>query len=271
VSIRTVYRDIDALSQQAFRCVAKQGVGYRLEAGYHLPPLNLTAEEAEALALGARVLATWSDGAVAGKAAAALAKIRAVLPASGQAGVDQDIFWAPQWVERHAPKVDLLELKRAAQRRRVLVIEYEALNGARTTRTVRPLSINYSASLAVSGLVRAGERFPVFPARSYRVHGANRRIFRDEDGKRLADFKRVKGEEARLQKLRRVSEPDACDIGGRSAFRAKTLSYSPLVQHILVDERFVPSFPPPPLRTTPARVRGFSPHSVPPGAGEGAA
>ncbi len=69
VSIRTEYRDIDAL---------------------------VTTEEAEALALGARVLAIWSDRAVAGQAASALAKMRAVLPASGQAGVDQDLFWTPQ-------------------------------------------------------------------------------------------------------------------------------------------------------------------------------
>ncbi|HEU0045608.1 YafY family protein [Sphingomonas sp.] len=199
VSIRTVYRDIDALVATGVPVRGEAGVGYMLEAGYHLPPLNLTAEEAEALALGARVLATWSDGAVAGQAAAALAKVRAVLPASGQAGVDQDIFWAPQWVERHAPRVDLLELKRAAQRRRVLVIEYEALDGARTTRTVRPLSINFFGPvwLLAAWCELAGDFrcFRLDRIDSVTLTGA---IFRDEDGKRLADFKRIKGEEARV-------------------------------------------------------------------------
>jgi predicted DNA-binding transcriptional regulator YafY len=153
VSIRTVYRDIDALVATGVPVRGEAGVGYTLEAGYHLPPLNLTAEEAEALALGARVLAIWSDGAVAAQAAAALAKIRAVLPAQGQAAVDQHIFWAPQWVERNAPKVDLLELKRAAQGRRVLMIEYEALNGVRTTRTVRPLGVSWWMISVVFGLI----------------------------------------------------------------------------------------------------------------------
>ena len=197
-SIRTIYRDIDALVATGVPVRGEAGVGYVLEAGYHLPPLNLTAEEAEALALGARVLATWSDGAVAGQAAAALAKIRAVLPASGQAGVDQDIFWAPRWVERHAPKVDLLELKRAAQRRRVLVIEYEALNGARTTRTVRPLSINFFGPvwLLAAWCELAGD------FRCFRLDRIDSMVptgatFRDEDGKRLADFKRIKREEVR--------------------------------------------------------------------------
>jgi predicted DNA-binding transcriptional regulator YafY len=198
VSIRTVYRDIDALVATGVPVRGEAGVGYTLEAGYHLPPLNLTNEEAEALALGARVLATWSDGAVAGQAAAALAKIRAVLSSSGQAGVDQNILWAPQWVERHAPKVDLLELKRAAQRRRVLMIDYEALNGTRTTRTVRPLSVNFFGPvwLLAAWCERAGD------FRCFRLDRIDSMVptgatFRDEDGKRLADFRRTKAEEAR--------------------------------------------------------------------------
>jgi predicted DNA-binding transcriptional regulator YafY len=198
VSIRTVYRDIEALIATGVPVRGEAGVGYMLEAGYYLPPLNLTAEEAEALALGARVLANWSDGAVAGQAAAALAKIRAVLPAAGQAGVDQEIFWAPQWVERQAPKVDLLELKRAAQLRRVLVIEYEALNGARSTRTVRPLSINFFGPvwLLAAWCEQAGDFrcFRLDRIDSMKPTGAT---FREEDGKRLADFKRIKREETR--------------------------------------------------------------------------
>jgi len=198
VSIRTVYRDIDALVATGVPVRGEAGVGDTLEAGYHLPPLNLTAEEAEALALGARVLAAWSDGAVAGQAAAALAKIRAVLPASGQAAVDQDVFWAPQSAERHAPKVNLLELKRAARLRRVLVIEYEALNGARTKRAVRPLSINFFGPvwLLAAWCELAGDFrcFRLDRIVSMMPTGAT---FRDEDGKRLADFKRIKTEEAR--------------------------------------------------------------------------
>jgi predicted DNA-binding transcriptional regulator YafY len=199
VSIRTVYRDIDALVATGVPVRGEAGVGYTLEAGYHLPPLNLTADEAEALALGARVLATWSDVAVAAQAASALAKIRAVLPASAQAGVDQHIFWAPQWVERFAPKVDLLELKRAAQGRRVLMIEYEALNGVRTTRTVRPLSINFFGPVwLLAAWCELADDFRCF--RLDRIHSMvpTGATFRHEDGKRLADFKRIKSEEARL-------------------------------------------------------------------------
>lgn len=199
-STRTIYRDIDALVATGVPVRGEAGIGYMLEAGYHLPPLNLTAEEAEALALGARVLATWSDGALADQAASALAKIRAVLPASGHVGVDQAILWAPQWVERHPPKVDLLELKRAAQYRRVLVIEYQALSGARTRRTVRPLSVNFFGPVWL--LAAWCERAVDF--RCFRLDRIGSMIptgatFRDEDGKRLSDFKRIKSEEAVAQ------------------------------------------------------------------------
>jgi predicted DNA-binding transcriptional regulator YafY len=194
VSVRTVYRDMDALVQTGAPIRGEAGVGYALEAGYHLPPLNLTPEEAEALALGARVLATWSDETVARQAASALAKIRAVLTASGQAGVDQEIFWAPPWVTRRAPAVDLLELKRAAQRRQVLRIDYETLNGTGSTRLVRPLSVTFFGPvwLLVAWCEQAGD-FRCFRLDRIRALSPTGATFRDEPGKRLTDFKRAKG------------------------------------------------------------------------------
>jgi predicted DNA-binding transcriptional regulator YafY len=197
VSARTVYRDVEALVGAGVPVRGEAGVGYILEPGYFLPPLNLTAEEAEALALGARVLATWSDPAVAAQAGAALAKIRAVLPAAGQSGIDQDIFWAPQWVTRSAPAVDLLELKRAAQHRRVLEIEYETLNGTRSVRSVRPLSVSFFGPvwLLVAWCELALD-FRCFRLDRILALAPTGRGFRDEDGKRLSDFKRMKGQQA---------------------------------------------------------------------------
>ena len=197
VSVRTVYRDVDALVRNGAPIRGEAGVGYALEPGYHLPPLNLTAEEAEAMALGTRVLAAWSDGAVARQAASALAKIRAVLPAAARMGLDQDIFSAPQWVTRHAQTVDLLELKRAAQHRRVLRIDYEALNGRGSTRDVRPLSVSFFGPvwLLVAWCERASD-FRCFRLDRIRSLSPTGAAFRDEPGKRLADFKRIKGQES---------------------------------------------------------------------------
>ena len=196
VSVRTVYRDVGALVRTGAPIRGEAGVGYTLEPGYHLPPLNLTAEEAEALAFGARVLAIWSDGALSDQAASALAKVRAVLPASSRAGLDQETLSAPCWVARETPTVDLLELKRAAQRRRVLRIDYDALNGRRTTREVRPLAVSFFGPvwLLVAWCERA-DAFRCFRLDRIRALASTGATFRDEPGKRLADFKRLKGEE----------------------------------------------------------------------------
>ncbi len=202
VSVRTVYRDIGDLMATGAPIRGEAGLGYALEPGYFLPPLNLTAEEAEALALGARMLAAWSDGSVSAVAARALGKIRAVLPAAGQRGVDQDIFWSPQWVTRNAPTVDLLHLKRAAQDRRVLEIEYETLNGTRSRRRVRPLSVSFFGPvwLLVAWCEMAAD-FRCFRLDRIGSLNVTGETFRPEPGKTLADFKRVKGEQFEARPL----------------------------------------------------------------------
>ena len=48
--------------------------------GYDLPPLMLTEDEIEALLIGARIVQSWADPALARAAKDALAKVAAVLP-----------------------------------------------------------------------------------------------------------------------------------------------------------------------------------------------
>src|SRR5690349_12349275 len=51
ISLRTVYRDIAALSEGGVPIVAEAGVGYSLLNGYQMPPVMFTPEEAGALFL----------------------------------------------------------------------------------------------------------------------------------------------------------------------------------------------------------------------------
>lgn len=51
-SVRTIYRDIDALCDAGVPIAAMAGEGYRLASGYHLPPIAFTADEAAQLLLG---------------------------------------------------------------------------------------------------------------------------------------------------------------------------------------------------------------------------
>src|SRR3712207_1675966 len=52
VSVRTVYRDLQALSETGVPLVASPGKGYRLMEGYFLPPLTFSAPEAALLIAG---------------------------------------------------------------------------------------------------------------------------------------------------------------------------------------------------------------------------
>jgi len=54
ISLRTLYRDIDALKGQGAQIDGEPGIGYVLRRGFMLPPLMFTEDELEALVLGSR-------------------------------------------------------------------------------------------------------------------------------------------------------------------------------------------------------------------------
>ena len=82
VSERTVYRDVADLMAQGVPIEGEAGVGYRMQAGFDLPPLMFTREEAQSLVAAVRIARSRLDEALAGHAETALSKILAVLPAA---------------------------------------------------------------------------------------------------------------------------------------------------------------------------------------------
>jgi predicted DNA-binding transcriptional regulator YafY len=80
VSTRTIYRDIQALSEAGVPIIAVQKKGYSLSEGYFLPPLHFTTEEALILALGCDFMGHSFDDQYRAVAEAASRKIDAVLP-----------------------------------------------------------------------------------------------------------------------------------------------------------------------------------------------
>src|SRR5512147_2202087 len=80
VSERTVYRDIQDLVAAGTPIDGEAGVGYRLRAGYDLPPLMFNREEIQALVLGVRVVRQFGDPALARATATILDKVANVLP-----------------------------------------------------------------------------------------------------------------------------------------------------------------------------------------------
>src|SRR3546814_2436625 len=80
VSVRTLYRDIQALVALGAPIEGAAGVGYMLRPGFFLPPLMFTTDELEALVLGARWVEGRQDGVLSLAAGMALAKIAAASP-----------------------------------------------------------------------------------------------------------------------------------------------------------------------------------------------
>ena len=62
VSERTVYRDVADLQYQGVPIEGEAGVGYRLGAGFDLPPLIFTLQEAQALVVMTRLRSSgWTQ------------------------------------------------------------------------------------------------------------------------------------------------------------------------------------------------------------------
>ncbi len=95
VSERAVYRDISDLVRSGVPIDGEAGVGYTLRRGFDLPPLMFTALEIEAMVLGARIVASWSDPALARAASDGLARIEAAVPDRLKQRLQQTPLFAP--------------------------------------------------------------------------------------------------------------------------------------------------------------------------------
>jgi len=78
--VRTVYRDVATLQARRVPIDGAAGVGYVLRRGYELPPLMFTEDEADAIAVGVRLLARTGDPGLQKAAKSLLSKVTLVVP-----------------------------------------------------------------------------------------------------------------------------------------------------------------------------------------------
>jgi predicted DNA-binding transcriptional regulator YafY len=151
VSVRTIYRDIAALSESGVPIVSLPGRGYTLVDGYFLPPLLLSTREATALLLGARLLAGHASADIASAAEDSVAKILAVMADDARRELREiedvlDLMPSPE----HRARLDIGDsrvraLWRAILERRVTTLRYFGRNRGRpTVRKVEPLRLGYA-------------------------------------------------------------------------------------------------------------------------------
>jgi predicted DNA-binding transcriptional regulator YafY len=127
-STRTIYRDVQALSEAGVPVVAVPGRGYSLMAGYFLPPVSFTTDEATMLLLGADYMARSFDARYRAAAQTAGRKIEAVLPEPLRDEVrtlqDSLYFVAPAVLDNPAVPDLLQRLRGAIVERRTVRFRY---------------------------------------------------------------------------------------------------------------------------------------------------
>jgi predicted DNA-binding transcriptional regulator YafY len=192
VSERTIYRDVADLQTQGVPLEGEAGVGYRLGAGFDLPPMMFTQDEAKALVASVRMAQAWMDPALATSAQDALGKILSVLPVDARVAAEALALYAPTGGLPQPAQRTLQTLREAVQERRKVFLNYRDLSEKSSERTVRPLGCFYWGK--VWTLAAWCEQRNDF--RSFRVDRVTyvRRLddrFRDEPGRTLADLARL--------------------------------------------------------------------------------
>lgn len=142
---RTIYRDLVALGEAGVPIMGEAGVGYRLQRGYHLPPVMFSPAEAMALATGGLLAERMTDDSVGESIRLALGKVSAVLPLDLQ---DQVNRLRRAMLVRQRPgasgPVPLSRLQKGMAEGRVMRLHYRGVRreGAEW-REVEPLGLVY--------------------------------------------------------------------------------------------------------------------------------
>lgn len=141
VSLRTLYRDIDALRGLGAIIDGTAGYGYALTEDAALPPMMFDDEEIEAIVLGLRDVQAIADPHLAEAAKNALAKLQARLPSAQAHRLKYAVLAANRIKRPPQPTVDVRGLRQATWDERTIEIDYIDANGQATARRVDPLGI----------------------------------------------------------------------------------------------------------------------------------
>ncbi|CAM4233134.1 HTH domain-containing protein [Corallococcus sp. AB004] len=145
VTVRTIYRDLDALRAAALPVGAERGRGggYALDRGYSLPPVNFTAREAALVVALGRFAIDMRLLPFTGTLESALDKVRSALSTSAQrellARLRELTFLGVPSLPTRKPVREALE--RAWFERQPLRITYVDSNFLETVREVRVESV----------------------------------------------------------------------------------------------------------------------------------
>ncbi|MHA7057462.1 helix-turn-helix transcriptional regulator [Aquimarina sp. M1] len=150
VSIRTIYRDMLALSDAGVPIGAEAGTGYYLVDGYSLPPIMFTEKEANALITASKIIQTNNDVSLISDYKEAIEKLKAILNSTQKEKLEllEQRIVSP-FYEKSPSSTYLSVIQKAITDLRVLEIEYTSASREFTKRTIEPLGVYFTNTIWV--------------------------------------------------------------------------------------------------------------------------
>lgn len=151
VTPRTVYRDIATLQARRVPIDGAAGIGYVLRRSFDLPPLMFTADEVEAIAIGARLVRRLRDAKLQEAADSVFSKVTVVLPEALRRQLTATPIYVSPGDTVEPQGVDLADVRAAIRDSRKLHISYADERGRRTNRTIWPIAMAYYVDVTLVG------------------------------------------------------------------------------------------------------------------------
>lgn len=189
VSERTIYRDIKDLMLSGVNIEGEAGVGYVVRRGFDLPPLMFSQEEISALTLGARIVESWADPALATAAQSALSKIETVLPDELKDSSRQTRLFAPMTRIHPDVATKMATVRAAADNRNKITLDYSDAKQLLTQRTIWPLGLFFWGVVwTIGAWCELRQSFRIFRLDRIREIEMLEEHFPNEKGKTLSDL-----------------------------------------------------------------------------------
>ncbi|PWK29260.1 HTH domain-containing protein [Arcicella aurantiaca] len=147
ISVRTVYRDLKALSESGIPLSFEPNKGYFIVQGYFLPPISLSTEEANALLLTESLVYGFTDKSIQKHYSNALNKIKATLPHKQKEKIDlltNNIkYQVPERLNQDYEHLSILQ--RTIASKNIISFSYKNNKEEHSTRQAEPIGLIFYA------------------------------------------------------------------------------------------------------------------------------